>query len=860
MTSRSALLFGAAFILPLSVPALAQPASAPVAAPTPAQAPPPTVDDYGDEEEIFVTGVRARGSVVGDIPPEDTLDSRDVRATGATNINELLDAIAPQIGSAQGRGGERPVLLLNGQRISSFRELRDIPTEAISRVEILPEEVALKYGYRADQKVVNIVLRERFRSTAALLGATTATEGGYAAANGDLTRLMIGTNGRTTFNLHAEGNSALTENERDILLDGPPPGGTVADALSARSLIPTRRDIRGSATFNRKILGDVSATLNTELEHSQGRSLIGLGQDLLVLDRNTKTDSAHAGVALNGEKEGWRWTLTGNADIDRSVTGTDRDDLTFPHDRDRETTTSGDLTATANGKLFTLPAGDATTTLRLGGSTVDLDSTRRRLGDVTEQSLGRTTGSASVNVDLPVSRRKKDFDALGNFTLNANAGLDRLSDFGTLTSIGAGANWSPVDRLNFITSWSREEGSPTIQQLGDPVLETPGTRVFDFATGETVFVDAITGGNPNLRADRRTVTKLGGNWQPFEKTDLRLRADYVHSTIERPIQNIFGPTPALEAAFPDRFVRDADDRLISVDFRPVNFDEARKDTLRIGFDFSKPLKSERPSQAVIDQFRAQFRASRPTAVPPPAAPTEQAASPSPATPPQGGSPAPPPTEGAPPPPPPPDDRESRGGRGFGGGGGGGGGFFGGGSRGRLTFSLTDTITFVDKVSIGPGLPVLDYLHGEAAGSGGGTPRHNVEARAGWSNNGLGARLGANWRSATRVDGPNGEDDLKFSSLATFDLRLFANLGDRPELALKHPWLRGTQLRLEATNIFDAKPRVRDAAGGTPLNYQPDLLNPLGRTIMISFRKLFSPSPASFRRQREQEQQQASPTR
>ena len=93
------------------------------------------------------------------------LDTRDVRATGATNINELLEALAPQIGSARGRGGERPVLLLNGQRISSFRELRDIPTEAIQRVEILPEEVALKYGYRADQRVVNIVLRQRFRST-----------------------------------------------------------------------------------------------------------------------------------------------------------------------------------------------------------------------------------------------------------------------------------------------------------------------------------------------------------------------------------------------------------------------------------------------------------------------------------------------------------------------------------------------------------------------------------------------------------------------------------------------------------------------------------------------------------------------
>ena len=171
--------------------------------------------------------------MIGDIPPENTLDARDVRATGATNINELLDALAPQIGSAQGRGGERPVLLLNGQRISSFRELRDIPTEAIQRVEILPEEVALKYGYRADQKVVNIVLRQRFRSTVAQVGGGAATDGGYASGNGDVTRLMIQRNGRTQFNLHAEGNSMLTEAERNILLHQPPEPGDQEDAGGA---------------------------------------------------------------------------------------------------------------------------------------------------------------------------------------------------------------------------------------------------------------------------------------------------------------------------------------------------------------------------------------------------------------------------------------------------------------------------------------------------------------------------------------------------------------------------------------------------------------------------------------------------
>jgi hypothetical protein len=858
MAIRSSLLLGGAFFLPIAgaaaaqqpVPAVQPPSAPPAAAPQPApDATAQPTDDTGDEEQIVVTGQRARGSVVGDIPPENTLDSRDVRATGATNINELLQALAPQIGSVQGRGGEQPVLLLNGQRVSSFRELRDIPTEAIERVEILPEEVALKYGYRADQKVVNIVLRPRFRSTLAQLGATTATDGGYTAATGDLTRLMIQKNGRTQFNLHAEGNGMLTENERDIILGQPSPTSDPAAALAARSLIGTRRDYRGSATVNRTVFGDVSATLNAELEHTDGRSLIGLGDTLLLpLARTTKTDSAHLGGVLNGTKANWRWTLTGTADLDHSVTGTQRDNPDFPNDSARETTRSGDLKFTANGNLFKLPAGMASTTVTLDATTVHLDSSGEVAGQPRSSSLGRTTGEAAVNVDLPISRRNRDFSALGNLTINGNAEVDRLSDFGTLTTIGAGANWSPVDRLNFITSWTREEGPPTINQLGDPLLETPGTRIFDFTTGRTVLIDAITGGNPGLLSDKRDVVKLSANWQPFPKTDLRLRADYVHQTIQRPISNL-NVTAAIEAAFPDRFVRDSSGQLISADLRPVNFDSSRRDSLRVGFDFSKPLKSRRPSQSVMDQIRAQFGGGRPrggdtgTQATPPASSAPQGGA-APAT---AAPPAPPPDSG-----PPPGGGGGFGGGGFGGGrGGGGGGFFGGGSRGRLQFSLTDTITFVDKVTIAPGL-YLDYLHGDAAGQTGGTPQHKVEAQAGWSNNGLGARLGANWRSGTTVNTLTG-DDLRFSPLATFDLRLFANPGDIPEIAVKHPWLRGTQVRLEATNLFNSRPQVHDAAGAVPISYQPDLLDPLGRTIMISFRKLFLPSPSFLRQQRQQDQ-------
>jgi len=844
MKNRTLLLSSAA-LLSLSSPSFAQPAAQQprAATPTPAPSTEP-LDDSADEEEIVVTGARARGSAVGDIPPEDTLDARDVRATGATSISELLDALAPQIGSVRGRGGGAPVLLLNGQRISGFRELRDIPTEAIQRVEILPEEVALKYGYRADQKVVNIVLRQRFRSTTLQVAGGGATDGGYASGNADLTRFLVQRSGRTTINLHASGNSMLTEAERDIRLDPTQITGTPDQQLAARSLVGRNRDIRGSATFNRTVFGNVSGTLNTELEHSEGRSLIGLNPSLLEpLARNTDANSAHLGGVLNGTtKSQWRWTLTADADLDTSVTRTDRDDPLFPVERARSTTASGDIRGTANGRLFKLPAGDASTTLTLAGSTVHLDSSRTRVGATSSNSLSRTMGEAAINLDLPISRRNRDFSALGNLTVNANAEVDQLSDFGTLTTIGAGANFSPLDRLNFLASWTREEGPPTINQLGDPTLDTPNSRIFDFTTGQTVLVDAITGGNPNLQSDLRHVVKLSTNWQPFPKTDLRFRADYVHQTTDRPISSI-SVTQAMEAAFPQRFVRNSSGQLVSVDLTPVNFDSARRDSLRVGFDFSKPLKSRRPSQSVIDQLRQQFGfGGRNGPI--------RAQGSIPPTPPSDGA-----SQGSAPP-------AGGGGRGFGGGrGGGGGGFFGGGgaNRGRIQFSLTDTITLVDKVRITAGGPEIDYLDGDAAGSSGGTPRHNVQAQAGWSNNGLGARISANWRSGSTVTTLTG-DDLRFSPLGTFDLRLFANPGDMPEVAVKHPWLRGTQVRLDITNIFNSRPQVRDANGIVPINYQPNLLDPLGRTIMISFRKLFFPSPATIRRMFQQERPQGAPTR
>jgi hypothetical protein len=851
MSLRSIFLATAA--LALSPPLLAQPAATAPAdqdRAEPAAAPAATVtpaDDLADEEDVItVVGQKPRGSVVGDIPPENVLTSRDVRATGATSISELLDAVAVQTGSARGRGGERPILLLNGQRISGFRELRDLPPEAIERMEILPEEVALKYGYPADQRVVNIVLRRRFDSTNAEVGGRIATEGGYFSGRGDAGKLTIREGTRTSLNAHAEGDTPLYESERDIALQ-PIQSIPPVDPRPFRTLVGSNQLARLTGTANRTIFGNVSATLTGEAEHSHGRSHFGVATGTLTdaddesillafpgdpLVRRSVSDTLGLGFALNGQRDKWRLSATGNADIGRSTSRADRGpDLTaiqdeidagididpfgdlgplnsLSHDRSRSDSRSLDVDATATGPLFTLPAGDANATFKIGASTVDLDSESRLRGIETHSDLKRNTAEGSLNLDLPIAKRTSPIGRVG---ANLNAAVSQLSDFGSLTSLGAGLNWAPSGRVNFITSWTREEGAPSLHQLGDPLLETENVPFFDAVRGETVNVTTLTGGNPDLEADRRTVFKIGGNWRPFEKTDVKLRGEFVHQSIDQPQISFPAATPALEAAFPLRFVRDASGQLVAVDLRPVNADRSTLDTIRWGFDFTKPLKSKPPSAAQIAAFRQR---------------AQQAAGGGAATPPEGSPPGVPPDAGS-------------GGRG-GFGGGRGGGFGGGRNGGRLTLSATHTLTLTDTLKIAPNIPTLDYLHGEAVNSFGGRPRHLVEVEGGYYNNGLGARLSGNWRSATEVNGGVGADDLHFSDYATVDLRLFANLGERFELVSKHPFFRGSSVRFEVNNIFNSRPKVRGGDNEIPFAYQPDLLEPIGRTVGISFRKLFLP--------------------
>ena len=774
-----------------ALPALAQPPAAPASA------------GVDDEQEILVKGQRPPGAVVGDIPAELQYGPADIRAYGVSSVSDLLDELAPQIRSDRGRGGEAPAVLLNGRRISSFAEIRDIPTEAILRVDILPEEVALKYGYSADQRVVNIVLRRRFRAITGQADGSTSTEGGAESGTGDLDLLRI--HGDSRFNLDAkyQDTASLTESQRDIV--STTSGPNAIDLSPYRTLTPSTHDLKVNSVFARPLSQRITATINGTFELSNNDTLRGLPAASLQapsadpLTQNVQALTGHLGFSLNEDFAEWRLSFTGNIDHGDTRTQTGIDMSTAQTAQARAISNTGNIQLVANGPLVSLPAGPLSSSVKIGWEASGFDSSSVRGGVEQSASLSRRNANGELSLDLPLTSRSHHvLSAIGNLSANLNVAANHLSDFGTLTTTGYGLNWSPRDGIELIASTTHDEGAPTVQQLGNPVVVTPDVRVFDYRTGQTVDVSETAGGNPTLYADSRRVDKLGLTLKPIKSTDLTITANYIHSRIRDAIAAFPSPTAAIEAAFPDRFSRDADGNLERIDVRPINFARENRQELRWGLNFTSKLKS---SRKLIDAYRAL---------------RQQAGAGAFGRGPNGGG----------------GDRPGGGRGGFGGRSGAGQG------GGRLQISLYHTWYFRDDILIRDGGPRLDLLDGGTTGSGGGQPRHELELQAGITNNGIGVRLTGKWQSPTTVTGGAGTTtgDLHFSGLATANLRLFADLSQQPSL-VKHRWARGMRVTLSVTNLLDSHQHVRDANGTTPLSYQPAYLDPMGRTIKISLRKL-----------------------
>ena len=938
-----------------------QPSPSPAAKSKPkpkaAKPPPQTQSEEPDAEvsEVVVTGRKPPpqpGAVVGDIKPELQLSPADIQSYGVSTVTELLNELSPETESDRGRTSGPPVVLLNGRRISSMNEIQNIPTEAILRVDILPEEVSLKYGYTADQRVVNIVLRRRFRAiTGEVVGGAT-TEGSEATGQAEVDLLHIHGDDRLNMDLKYTGNSELTDADRDVTPTTSQPfalagnvlsttkGGEIDPALSAlagrtvtlagipaaaasrmlalqdfvatsgvanttdtasdRTLSPAAQTLTGNAVLSRGLPGGIAGTFNATFGASSSDSLQGLpsasltvptGDPFSPFSQPVQVDryfnnlgplrqsvdgwTAHLGSTLNRDVGHWRLSLTDAYDYSDSQTNTDTGidtallqaklnalssslnpfgaipaaELMMLENRANAQSHAVNMQFLGNGPIVNLPAGQLYASLKFGDTGTWFLTQSDTMAGLQNIDLSRNDFNAQANFDVPLTSRDDHvLPWVGDLSLNGNVAVDVLSDFGTLTTLGYGVNWTPVDGVNLIVSTTHDHAAPTIQQLGNPLVVTPGVATLDYATGQNVNVTTVSGGNADLLADTRNVLKVGLTLKPPQIQNLSITANYIDSRIRNPVETFPAATAQIEAAFPSRFLRDDDGDLIEEDETPVNYSSWNRQEIRWGFNYSRPIgpqpqprfrrpRPERPrNDGVADTAKpgdnSPDNADSRSNVNSPNASSAQNSGGGP----DGG-------DGGP-------RGGDHGGGGFGGGGGGGGRGFGGGGGGgrgggfgpggRFQIALYHTIYFNDQMLIRPGVPALDLLNGAPAGATGGQPRQKIQAQMGFTMFGLGARMSANWQSSTQVQSgaASTTGDLSFSGLTTINLRLFANLGQMREVVAKYRWLRGTRVTLAAVNLFDQRIEVKDAFGATPLSYQSPYLDPAGRTVTLSLRKLF----------------------
>ncbi len=819
-----------------------------LAVPTPVFAQETNATDNSKNSEIVVTATRIKGSVETDVPPIQEIDEKDIASYGASSLTDLVAAVAPQTGSGRGRGGGMPVILLNGQRISGFRELRDLPPEAIKRVQIFPEEVALKYGFKPDQRVINFILKDNFASFSGEMESGFPQNGGYNRRQVESTLTRIGKDSRLVIDTAYETRGRLTENERGIIASAATSPFTKADGNSDigayRTLLPATERFEVNTTWTKSLAPQSTLSLNGNFKLEGSESLLGLpsasllipgtspfsrtGTDATInryfttpraLSRNGTTGTAQFAASYNALLGPWRMALTSNfASVDSHIISTRNADFTslrasvfagtidpfsasfgsdlrfLPADQTDSLSHVFNVLGTLSGAVFRMPAGEVQATLRSGFTRQTLDSQSQRSGISTASALRRSDVNAAVNLEVPlIERGIGALGFLGEVSVNGNYGRSNLSDFGGLTEYGAGLRWSPIKELTFQASLIGDENAPDISQLGNPVLSTPNIAYYDFTTGQSVFINSLSGGNPALIGERRRDLKLSFSWSPPKVQGLNVQIEYFKNESRNTTAAFPLLTPEIEAAFPSRVTRDATGRLTTLDQRPVNFDRERSQSIRTGFNMAGSIGKQPPG----GMFGGGFGGARPGG----------------ATRPSGG--------------------RGQGGAGF--------GLPGGGQPpSRWQASLTHTYRIQQDILIRPGVPLLDLLNGSAISNLGGSPRNELELSGGFFIKGIGLRMSGNYRGPTTAKGSSlpGSSDLRFSDLKTLDLRLFVALDNRGNLTKKVPFFKGARIAFEVQNILNDIIDVRDINGLVPLSYQPGYLDPKGRLFEVSFRKRF----------------------
>jgi hypothetical protein len=807
-----------------------------------------------DTAEIVVMGTR--GSAITDVAPVTTLDETALSAIGATTIGELLQAIR---GSTQAADGGEPIFLLNSQRVSGYQEIGSLPPEAIEKVEVLPEQAALKFGFPPTRRVVNFITKSRFRQIEVRAGAGTTTEPGSGTEKANLGYTRLRKGGRLTLGLEVRRTDPLLVSDRDIDPDPDIPfdeignitgigGGEIDPALSAaagqivtiapvpalpadqgslgafsaaaneprlfglgpyRTLVPGNDGFKAEAVIADRIGETMAGSLTLTAEQSRDRNLYGPARVRLIVpgdnpyspfDRPvilnrylTETDplrqretttTLNAGLTLRGAVAGWRWDFTGvlnQKQVDgRSEQGVDAAEA------NAAIAAGANPFAPLNPSLLTARMTDETRlrTRNAGAKTV-----------VTNTPIQLPAGRVSVTATVEAERLDASSSSRGSNASELELGRTRIEG-GVALDVPIASRRDDVLALMGDLSVN---GSANVRQVGgfgslhDRTLglawsPIEGVQLLANVRRSAAAPDMAQQLTPSVQVENAPVFDYGTGRTELVTLILGGNPDLLaERRLVRSLSVNVKPFPKRElrlaATYEATTIRDQTGTVYSVN--PLT--EAILPDLFVRDDSGRLVSvAFRPTNFYLEHQRSlsfTINASGRIGKAPPASPP---------------------------------------------------GAKGGDKRPAYYFGIGPTIKLSDRLQLRPGTPELDLLAGDTI-RGWGMARTQGFAYGGLHHGGSGLTFSAWYQTESRVRSDDPDSDLRFSPIVKLNLNAYVGLG---ALLKEERWAKGLRLGVEVSNLTNARQRATDRDGDVPNRFQSYYLDPIGRTVTFTLRKLF----------------------
>lgn len=251
-------------------------------------------------EDVEVFG--RRGAAL--TPPETELDGADIDALGAWSIDDVLTRMDETLAL-----GGQPLVLINGRLTPNISAYTGFPPDALVRAEVLPPEAAGLYGAAPGQRVVNLVMQQKFSSYDARGVGSRPTQGGTSTLSGDLRRSAVAGRNTHQVGLRTSRDTALRAGERDrsLVTDGPD-----ADRMTLR---PQSKVLSASINLTRGF-GDWSGVFSLNGQTQDSRSVVQIGAG--VVESRRRSDSLGASGGVSGKLAGWLVQTNLNGQVARN--------------------------------------------------------------------------------------------------------------------------------------------------------------------------------------------------------------------------------------------------------------------------------------------------------------------------------------------------------------------------------------------------------------------------------------------------------------------------------------------------------------------------------------------------------------